>query len=288
MTHSQAEKLPAVSGSSGNLVVESMRPADDEPDYPGRVFENKQLSYTEAMEAFVAASQKKETDSSQTISPVDDEQMSLKAKKRVLNQQQEALRSQRRAVRQKRKEQDAAFKLLRQQRRQELLKLAPKPPQRRKEADVRWTTLRQQRKQTLYARQEQDQTWRQKRSLIKSALSQLPLVTAWIAILVITDNCTRQCLGLPLFTGGAKVTSQLIVEALKQLLPVELLFLISDRGPQFRSKLFEKLAKSQSFIHVTIARHRPESNGIAEERYERSNNGCPTNTGQTKINLNNF
>jgi hypothetical protein len=25
------------------------------------------------------------------------------------------------------------------------------------------------------------------------------LVTCWIAILVITDNCTRQCLGLPLF-----------------------------------------------------------------------------------------
>ena len=102
----------------------------------------------------------------------------------------------------------------------------------------------------------------------------LSLITAWIAILVITlrrsrallfaDNCTRQCLGLPLFVTGAKVTAQMVVEALRQLLPSELQFLISDRGPQFTAGLMKQLACEADFIHVVIARHRPQSNGIAE------------------------
>ncbi len=70
--------------------------------------------------------------------------------------------------------------------------------------------------------------------------------------------------GVPLFIAGAKVTGEAIVDALKQLLPAELQFLISDRGPQFRAKVFKQLAESQSFVHVLIARHRPQSNGIAE------------------------
>ncbi len=95
-------------------------------------------------------------------------------------------------------------------------------------------------------------------------MSDLPIVNAWIAILVIVDNCSRQCLGLPLFVAGAKVTSDMVVEALRVLLPPELQFLISDRGLHFNSKAFEGLARSQDFIHVLIARHRPQSNGIAE------------------------
>ena len=89
-------------------------------------------------------------------------------------------------------------------------------------------------------------------------------MTAWIAILVITDNCTRQCLGLPLFVAGAKVTSEMIVDALRTLLPAELQFLISDRGGHFTAQAFQQLAQTQGFVHVVIARHRPQSNGIAE------------------------
>jgi transposase InsO family protein len=87
---------------------------------------------------------------------------------------------------------------------------------------------------------------------------------AWIAILVVTDNCTRQCLGLPLFVLGPKVTAELMVEALRAWLPPELHFLISDRGTHFTANAFRQLALSQEFIHVLIARHRPESNDIAE------------------------
>jgi len=56
----------------------------------------------------------------------------------------------------------------------------------------------------------------------------------------------------------------MVVEALRQLLPAELQFLISDRGPQFKADLMKQLACQSNFIHVMIARHRPQSNGIAE------------------------
>ena len=113
-------------------------------------------------------------------------------------------------------------------------------------------------------RTQEDVEWRQKRNLIRERLSLLPIVTAWIAILVITDNCTRQCLGLPLFVVGSKVTAEMVVEALRVLLPPELQFLISDRGTHFTAKVFQELARGKDFIHVLIARHRPQSNGIAE------------------------
>ncbi len=95
-------------------------------------------------------------------------------------------------------------------------------------------------------------------------ISQLPVITAWIAILVIIDNCTRQCLGLPLFVAGANVTAEMVVAALRLLLLSELRFLISDRGTHFTAKAFKKLMRSEAFIHVLIARQRPQSNGIAE------------------------
>jgi transposase InsO family protein len=127
-----------------------------------------------------------------------------------------------------------------------------------------WPRLRTQRKAELAQRQQTDATWRQQRQQLRERWAQLPLVTVWIAILVITDNCTRQSLGLPLFVAGPKVTAELIAEALRALLPPELHFLISDRGTHFTASAFRQLALSQEFIHVLIARHRPESNGIAE------------------------
>ena len=92
----------------------------------------------------------------------------------------------------------------------------------------------------------------------------LPIVTAWIAVLVVTDNCSRQCLGLPLFVAGSHVTAEMIVAALRVLLPANLQFLISDRGIHFTAKVFQQLAADAAFVHVVIARHRPQSNGIAE------------------------
>jgi transposase InsO family protein len=44
----------------------------------------------------------------------------------------------------------------------------------------------------------------------------------------------------------------------------QLLFLISDRDTHFTANAFKALAPSEAFIHVLIARRRPQSNGIAE------------------------
>ena len=63
---------------------------------------------------------------------------------------------------------------------------------------------------------------------------------------------------------GPHVTADAIVDALKELLPQELRFLITDRGIHFRAKVFQALSQRQPFIHVMVARHRPQSNGIAE------------------------
>ena len=95
-------------------------------------------------------------------------------------------------------------------------------------------------------------------------MSEIPIIRAWIATLIITDNCTRQCLGLPLFVAGSKVTADMIVEALKVSLPPDLLFSFSVRGIHFTAKSFQVLISNEGFIHVLIARHRPQSNGIAE------------------------
>jgi putative transposase len=91
-----------------------------------------------------------------------------------------------------------------------------------------------------------------------------PPAHLWLAILVIVDNCTRRCLGLPLFTAGAHVTSEMVVAALRHLLPTELQFLISDNGPQFKADAFAELARTANFIHVRIAPRRACTNGIAE------------------------
>ena len=90
----------------------------------------------------------------------------------------------------------------------------------------------------------------------------------WIAVLVIVDNCTRRCLGLPSSVLGAHVTADLVVAALKALLPKELRYLIADGGTHFMAEAMQELAKGQGFVRVPMARHRPQSNGFAERFIE--------------------
>ena len=137
-------------------------------------------------------------------------------------------------------------------------------------------------------RANEDAQWRQHRRQLRTQLSALPLVSSWIAILVITDNCTRQCLGLPLFVSGPKVTAELIVAALQRLLPPELQFLISDRGAHFVAQAFRTLQQDEEFIHVFIARHRPQSNGIAERFVRTLKEWLATQPWQTASDLENL
>lgn len=271
-SHEVEVKLPAVSGSSGRLVVEREKEEQEKVDYPGRVFEDQNLDYSEAMKQFVEASQKK--DRQQVQNEVRSEEMektSLKAKKQALRQEKEALTLSRRQVRQQRKQEDAVWQTLKDKRRQQQaernaqLQSGQKAMRGTKKAqDEHWRHLRQQRHHLLKQRDLENEHYRQQLALLRHKTLALPLVTAWIAILVVTDNCTRQCLGLPLFVTGNNVTADLVVEALRTLLPPQLQFLISDRGVHFTAQVFRQLATDENFIHVLIARHRPQSNGIAE------------------------
>ena len=269
----QAEiKLPTVSGSSGRLVVEQIVTQKAEPDYPGQVFADETLSYSEAMLKFVAASQAK----SEPKEQADSDKTALKAQKKALRYQQADLRDQRRQIREGRHQQDQAWQQLKAQRRQQ--QQARKKQQQDghrlpwgslRAEDELWRQLRQQRRGQIEQRKQEDQLWHQQRLALRQQAAQLPLVTIWIAILVITDNCTRQCLGLPLFVAGSHLTADMVVEALQTLLPPDLQFLISDRGVHFTADVFKNLERDAQFIHVLIARHRPQSNGIAE-RFVRS------------------
>jgi transposase InsO family protein len=244
VTHQTEVKLPAVSGSSGRLVVERSTSERTAPDYPGLVFAEAERDYAEVMAEFVATSLL--APSKAEVEPPD----SLKAQKQALRQEQHQLRDTRRQLRQQRQQEDAAWKQLKQEHRQQ--------------ANLAWKTLRQQRRQALVKRAQEDEQWRQKRLEVRQRSSQLPLVIVWMAVLVIVDNCSRQCLGLPLFVAGSSVTADMVVAALAELLPPDLQFLISDRGVHFTAKVFQELADTHQFTHVLIARHRPQSNGIAE------------------------
>lgn len=267
--HEVSEKIPAVSGSSGRLVVERTR-AEAEKEWPGRVFEDEQLSYEEAMLKFVAASEAKET-GGQAKGQVQTQPSSLRKTNQALKKEEKQLQHDRRQVREQRKLEDSAWKQARQNRKQQeqayqsLNKTQRRAQRTVKQAqDEQWHIMRAQRRARVTQRYHQDVEWRQKRNDLRERLAELPVVTGWIAILVIVDNCTRQCLGLPLFVAGPKVTAEMIVEALRVLLPPDLQFLISDRGTHFKAEAFKMLMLSEQFIHVYIARHRPQSNGIAE------------------------
>jgi transposase InsO family protein len=266
-THPAASHLPAVSGSSGRLVVASARP-DRPPSHPGQLFAEPDRPYAEAMHAFVAASPPRSRSAQPAALPP--APPDAPASRPSVRQQTETLRSSRRALRQQRLAEDALWRRMRHQQYRplsapaEALDLAVPPPTVAPLPKAVWRALRLTRRAQLQQRADEDALWRAARQHIREQLSPAAPAREWIAILVLTDNCTRQCCGLPLFTAGASVTAEQVVAALRTLLPPELQFLISDRGTHFTANAFARLASDAAFVHVLIARHRPQSNGIAE------------------------
>jgi transposase InsO family protein len=258
-------RLPAVSGSSGRIII-SPRPAEKaKSPSPGQVFADESLDYTEAMLQFVArsrAADERAPAAEQTAASA--ERTSRKAEKHALLRAADELRVARNQQRAQRQIEDRAWQTNRTELRAATAVDTTAPAPVRSAAAKLKRSLRAPRRAQQQQRTIEDEQWRQQRRQLRTQMSALPLVSSWIAILVITDNCTRQCLGLPLFVSGSKVTAELIVAALQVLLPPELQFLISDRGTHFVAESFRSLKKPPDFIHVLIARHRPQSNGIAE------------------------
>jgi transposase InsO family protein len=278
--HAADHKLPAVSGSSGRLVVERLGEDTPAQTWPGRIFDDPAVAYAEAMRAFVAASPAPARPPAPAGAPDllegPDQGRAPREVRRAVRAQEATLRAQRRQVRQQRTADDVAWRAQRAEQRTAPVPPCAAPPRLKPPAAaappapdtphaqaVLEQRQRTHRRAVRAQRQQEDALWRQQRQSLRAQLP-LPLITAWIAVLVLTDNCTRRCLGVPLFVAGPKITAEIVVAALRVLLPPDLQFLISDRGVHFTAQVFAQLAAEQHFLHVLIARHRPESNGIAE------------------------
>jgi len=261
--HVAEEKLPAVSGSSGHLVVERLDPPGEEAHWPGQVFAEADLDYAEAMRQYAQATRDRLVRRHSERIPA------LQEATRWRKGWEE--RAERYHVREQRKQEDAAWKAAkitwRQTRQAYQARIRAKRKEQRAAYQLArqvWETIRRTRQATLQQRQQENQARHQSNREIQAGSAEQSQARSWIAILVTTDNCTRQCLGLPIFRTGSKVTSDEVVTALGAFLPEGLEFLISDQGTHFRSKALADLALEADFIHIPVYRHRPESNGIAE------------------------
>jgi len=260
-THEAQQRLPAVSGSSGRLLVTPLREAEEEQTWPGQIFEDLGVAYADAMQAFVAATTVPQAAPLEQGEALEAEIARMERHRRVHNQGM-VLRAEHSAQRAQRRQEDRVW--------QDLCAARRTAPNRRRRsvtaraAAAAWRAQRVERQEVLAQRRQEDARWQQQRQALHDTPSPLPAARRWIAVLVLTDNCTRQCLGLPLFEAGPQVTAEMVRRALETLLPPELQFLISDRGIHFTAQAFSRLADEAEFVHVLIARHRPQSNGIAE------------------------
>ena len=267
---------PALAPMSLSEAAAGLPPTDSsaaapQADWPGQVFEDPARSYPEQMRAYVEQRAVKRAARGQRKH----RRRQKQAERTALNARSDDLRVQRRQQRQARRREDALWKAQRQVRQtaEQAWRTRSKPDRRQHRAErqaeqTQWQTDRAARRAQLEQRQAEDAQWRQARQELRAKLTELaasaPLVTVWLAVLVIVDNGTRQCLGLPFFTAGAHVTADMIVAALRAIWPPELEFVITDNGAQFIAEAFARFAQDMDFLHVRIAPHRPCTNGIAE------------------------
>lgn len=256
--HTAEEWIPAVSGSSGHLVVEHPRGVDQERHWPGLVFEQGDRSYAEAMQDYSLLTRDRLSKAKQL--PRLPEQEPTPWRK-----EWEA-RAERHELLQRRRQEDADWLAERQAHKRivDAYRAMTRKERARQAAEwqaqkAHWAQREQARLALLAQRKIENQRWHADKRVRWHTTPKV-----WIAILVITDNATRQCLGLPVFANGAHVTASQVTQALDSLLPEELAFLISDQGKHFVSKALAQLAADRQFVHVPVYRHRPQTNGIAE------------------------
>jgi len=234
------------------------------------IFLHEKRSYDEKMDAYVLMRNNKE-DKREDSKKTNIEEMERKAD---IKWEDEALRAWRRQVRIERKKEDEEWRKYREDRikLKKRWKELPKDEKKgftleEKISDEEWWRKRDERKGLKAKRDKEDEKWRNKRKEIKEKMN--VTITSLVAILVIIDNCTRRCLGLPVFIKGRKVTADDVIKALENRLPPELKYIISDNGKQFVAEAFQRLCMGKGIVHVRITRHRPATNGIAERFVER-------------------
>ncbi|WP_164689770.1 integrase core domain-containing protein [Herpetosiphon llansteffanensis] len=277
-TRTADQVIPAVSGSSGRLIVQAP-PSARSTTFPGAVFATPDQPYAEQMRAYTAAANHRYGwRSKPTTVPDPIRQQRIEPRHHA-----KLLQAARRATRLQRAEEDRAWMQLlatrgtvadRQRQYQHTIDRAMTPAQRRVARQRMWEAqradkqqnevLRAHRRQVLQQRTQEDQVWQAEQRRLRDAIQKTVVTTTWYAILLITDNCTRVCYGLPLLCDGPNVTSDQVVAALQDQLPASVAFVISDRGVHFTAHAFRAFTRTQGFLHVPISRRRPQTNGIAE------------------------
>ncbi len=266
----QAWASVSVSEAAAGATPEVVAQPPATPTWPGQVFADATRPYAEQMQTYEAARTVKRTAKGQ--------RKHRRRQKQTAHQaaaiRSDELRVARRQQRHARQAEDATWRKQRVAHRAAVLKRRQQTrAERRASRDAwrqttdTWAKTRDGRRQQVDQRRTEDTAWRQARQELRSqlaTLAALPLVTVWLAILVFVDNGTRRCLQLPLFVTGVHVTAEEIVAQLRAHWPRELQFVISDNGSQFIADAFAQFAKEMTFLHIRIAPHRPQTNGIAE------------------------
>ena len=261
--HAPAEPIPAVSSSSGHPVL--CPPRGPLHYGPGQVFADAQLSYEQAMASFAAASAIPLAE--RPPDPLAGAAAQRRALRREVGLAQARLRDERRTERTARMAQDAAWREQLAAQRGAVASAGRLPRGRWGSATARaaaWQTARAERRAQQAARTAADAAWREQLRSLAAQATGLALTRDWLAVLVVVDNCSRRSLALPVFASGAHVTAREVVAALRGVLPEELVYLISDRGTHFTAALFAAYLAELGVRQVLTARHRPQSNGIAE------------------------
>jgi transposase InsO family protein len=234
------------------------------------IFSHEKRSYDEKMDAYVLM-RKNKADKQEDSKKSNIKEIERKADTK---QEEEELRAWRRKIRIERRKEDEEWKKYRDERielkkRWKEISKDEKNGFRgdKKRSDEEWERRKVEGRELKAKRDKEDEEWRNKRKEIKEKMN--IIITSLVAILVIIDNCTRKCLGLPLFLKGKRVTADDVIKALEDRLPPELKYIISDNGKQFIAEAFQRLCKNKGVVHVRITRHRPATNGIAERFVER-------------------
>ena len=260
----------SVSAAAAGATPEVSAAAATPSPWPGQVFGDPARPYAEQMQAYHAQRTAKRTAQGQRKHRRRQKQTA----RRALAIQSDELRVARRRRRQARRQEDATWGQHRVAHRAAVHEHQQQSRTARRASRAQWRQTTEAWAKTRTARQQQverrtteDAAWRASRQEIRSqlaALAALPLITVWLAILVVIDNGTRRCLQLPLFVTGVHVTAEEIVAQLRAHWPRDLQFVISDNGAQFIAEVFAQFAKEMEFLHIRIAPHRPQTNGIAE------------------------
>jgi hypothetical protein len=158
-THQTAQRLPAVSGSSGRLVISGPRPrprpADPARTWPGQVFDDPETAYDAAMREFVRQSAPR-TAARPTRRRRPRPKTEAPATPLTPRQEQRRLDQQRAQVLQQRQQEDAAWQAACRARRAWLRPERWTPSYWRAylAAEDQWLRLREQRQATLAQRQQ--------------------------------------------------------------------------------------------------------------------------------------